>query len=119
MSGEHDDRRIRHSARKICHQIAAVPAQCLASLILMDSAPKTNQALCQKIPDFPLPMGWAGNPDQFQEFLQNAFLINHCHKKLPFNYYSSKCRTKTKALHAAGLFSIVYSLVAGTRSTAV
>lgn len=79
MSRQHDGRPVLLPLcrREIRNEIAAVAAQGLAGLILMDGTAELLQALCQEVADFTLIVRRAADADEFEKLSQHALFINH------------------------------------------
>ena len=79
MSRQHDGRPVLLPLcrREIRDEIAAVAAQGLTGLVLMDGTAEFLQALCQEVADFTLIVRRAADADEFEKLSQHALFINH------------------------------------------
>ena len=79
MSCQHDGRPVLLPLcrREIRDEIAAVAAQGLTGLVLMDGTAEFLQALCQEIAHLALFVRRAADADKLKEFLEYTFPIDH------------------------------------------
>lgn len=79
MSCQHDGRPVLLPLcrREIRNEIAAVAAQGLTGLVLMDGTAELLQALCQEVAHLALFVCRAADADELKEFLEYTFPIDH------------------------------------------
>ena len=79
MSCQHDGRPVLLPLcrREIRNEIAAVAAQGLTGLVLMDGTTEFLQALCQEVAHLAFFVRRAADADELKEFLEYTFPIDH------------------------------------------